>query len=76
MSDHDTTNPEGMDWLSGMTVADTIAVKEDAVNGIAVIQVGHAVGNQVIHVVTLAVPLHVAQAWGGSLLTLNRNPPW
>ena len=73
MSEHDTTNPSGADWLGSVTPADTIAVREDQDNDLAVIQIGQRVGGRIAHVVTLAVPLTAAQAWGGSLLNLNRE---
>jgi len=67
----DSTNPAGTPWLGQLTPASTIAVREDYENGIAVIQVGQEVGNVIVQVITLAVPLHAAQQWGGSLLNIR-----
>jgi hypothetical protein len=73
----DNTNPPDAEWFitdQAMKVADTISVVVMDQENCVRIMFGQSVGNAVVEVATFIVQRDVAEAFGGSLLSLGNKP--
>jgi len=73
----DPTNPKGVRWIHSkqiVSAADTIHVHIDDKTDTVHLTIGQSVGNVVVEIAAFVVQRDVAEAFGGSLLSLGNKP--